>query len=409
MVPKQMEGKMIFATALVVLGLAESADALVPQQLARALVAMKHASAQTSVSPRTGACSSHSDCGDDNYCDTAMNCFSCSACAFLDDAIDGTCPPKCGDGGGDFGDLCNDGSGWEELFGADLLECLCENGATSATDSGLEIICKCEDEFKSSASLQLAAAFSGQDPDDYFKETVLEGGECPSDDPCFARDTLALLPSGERVPMASLKAGDLVMDGPSSVARVIVNQHREATFKSALLELEHANGILSLTPDHVLEVDGKFVPARMVAAGSKLGESEVSRVVASVGEVINPLTTSGKILTQGGVLASTYPEWVAEYMLSSYLVPLPLSLSNLLSYLFPETAQAYYDALIEPLVTKAHPKHLKAALPAPLLPAAFLVGDLAVSVGFAAFALASPLGVAAVAVLLAAKMRKARK
>jgi len=395
---------MIFATALVVLGLAESADALVPQQLARALVAMKHASTQTSVSPRAGACSSHSDCGDDNYCDTAMNCFSCSVCAFLDDAIDGTCPPKCGDG-----DLCNDGSGWEELFGADLLECLCENGATSATDSGLEIICKCEDEFKSSASLQLAAAFSGQDPDDYFKETVLEGEECPSDDPCFARDTLALLPSGERVPMASLKAGDLVMDGPSSVARVIVNQHREATFKSALLELEHANGILSLTPDHVLEVDGKFVPARMVAAGSKLGESEVSRVVASVGEVINPLTTSGKILTQGGVLASTYPEWVAEYMLSSYLVPLPLSLSNLLSYLFPETAQAYYDALIEPLVTKAHPKHLKAALPAPLLPAAFLVGDLAVSVGFAAFALASPLGVAAVAVLLAAKMRKARK
>ena len=75
----------------------------------------------------------------------------------------------------------------------------------------------------------------------------------------------------------------------------------------------------------------------------------------------------------------------------------------------PSHRQAYYDALIEPLVTKAHPKHLKAALPAPLLPAAFLVGDLAVSVGFAAFALASPLGVAAVAVLLAAKMRKARK
>ena len=48
----------------------------------------------------------------------------------------------------------------------------------------------------------------------------------------------------------------------------------------------------------------------------------------AAGEVINPLTSSGKILTQGGVLASTYPEWVADYMLSSYLVPLPLSLSN---------------------------------------------------------------------------------
>ena len=73
---------MIFATALVVLGLTESADALVPQQLARALVAVKHASAQTSVSSRAfEACSSHSDCSDDNYCDTAQQCFPCSACA----------------------------------------------------------------------------------------------------------------------------------------------------------------------------------------------------------------------------------------------------------------------------------------------------------------------------------------
>ena len=124
------------------------------------------------------------------------------------------------------------------------------------------------------------------------------------------------------------------------VARGIVNQHREATFKSGLLEITHANGELSLTPDHVLEVDGEFVPARLASAGSKLGEAEVSRVTAKAGEVINPLTTSGKILTQGGVLASTYPEWIAEYMLSSRLVPLPLSLSNALSYLFPETAQA---------------------------------------------------------------------
>ena len=46
---------------------------------------------------------------------------------------------------------------------------------------------------------------------------------------------------------------------------------------------------------------------------------------ASKGETTNLISESlsGKILTQGGVLASTYPEWVAEYMLSSYLVPLP--------------------------------------------------------------------------------------
>ena len=75
-----------------------------------------------------------------------------------------------------------------------------------------------------------------------------------SDDPCFARDTFAVSATGAPVPMASLKSGDLVMDGPDSVARVIVNQHREATFTSALLELQHAHGRLSLTPDHVLEV-----------------------------------------------------------------------------------------------------------------------------------------------------------
>jgi len=209
--------------------------------------------------------------------------------------------------------------------------------------------------------------------------------------------------------MASLKSGDLVMDGPSSVARIIVNQHRKATFNSTLLKLEHANGELSLTFDHVLEVGGQFVPARLASAGTKLGKSVVSRATTTMGEVINPLTTSGKILTQGGVLASTYPEWIAEYMLSSYLVPLPLSMSNLISYLFPETTQAYYDTLIEPLVTKVHPKHLKAALPAALYPVAFLAGDLALSAGFFTFCLASPTGLALAAIAFVALAKPSKR
>jgi len=200
--------------------------------------------------------------------------------------------------------------------------------------------------------------------------------------------------------MASLKSGDVVKDGPDSYTRVIVNQHRAASVKSPLLEITHANGEVSLTPDHVLEVDGKFVAARNAAIGSKLGESEVSRVTPTAGEVINPLTASGKILTQGGVLASTYPEWIAEYMLSSRLMPLPLSFSNLLSLLFPETTQAYYDGVIERLVSRgAHPKHLKAALPEALVPAAFLASDLAVSAGFCAFVLASPAALATGAII----------
>ena len=42
-------------------------------------------------------------------------------------------------------------------------------------------------------------------------------------------------------------------DRPAAVVHtgVLVNQHREATFKSALVEIEHANGKVALTPDHV--------------------------------------------------------------------------------------------------------------------------------------------------------------
>jgi len=226
-------------------------------------------------------------------------------------------------------------------------------------------------------------------------------GTCPpSDVPCFSKDSHALDVNGEAVAMASLRSGDYVMDGPDSFTRVIVNQHAAVTVKSPLLEINAGAADISLTPDHVLEVDGKMAAARTVALGSKLGDLEVSRVTSTSGAVINPLTESGKILTQGGILASTYPEWIAEYMHSSSLFPLPVSLSNMLSYLFPEATQNYYDAVIEDFVNRHHPMHLKAALPQALLPVAFLLGDLAVAAGFMGFNLASPQGLCAIAAIL---------
>jgi len=234
---------------------------------------------------------------------------------------------------------------------------------------------------------------------------------CGTDDkdkPCFARNTFAIGVNGENIPMASLRSGDVVKDGAFSTTRIVVNQHRAGDLKSSLVNIEHSNGELSLTPDHVLEVDGVFAAARTALPGTKLGGFEVSRVTPTSGEVINPLTVSGKILTQGGVLASTYPEWIAEYMLSSSFYPLPVSLSNALSYIFPETAQAYYDSIIEDFTRLHHPTDLKAALPDALVPAAFVLGDLAVSAGFVAFSLASPtaaMALLAAAVMLAVKSR----
>jgi len=217
--------------------------------------------------------------------------------------------------------------------------------------------------------------------------------------PCFGRETNAVLSSGESVSMASLKAGDYVKDGPDSISRIIVNQHRAAHLKSSLLEIEHENGKLNLTPDHVVSVDGSFVAAREAVVGTKLGESEVSRVTATSGEIINPLTISGKIIADG-VLASTYPEWIASYMLSSSVFP-TYTLSNLVSFLFPATTQAYYDAHLERFFqfTSSSLVQLKGVLPTPAVAVIVMAADLAVVTGFIAFSLASVQALAALAAI----------
>ena len=114
-----------------------------------------------------------------------------------------------------------------------------------------------------------------------------------------------------------------------------------------------------------------------------LGEYEVKAVTRGVAGVINPITVAGTILAAGEqgkpVVASVYPEWIAERMLSS-AVPLPLSLSNLLAYLFPETAQSFYDALVEPIFPAAGGYRLYLeVVPTALSPLAFLGGDLLAS------------------------------
>merc|ERR1719424_1558071 len=116
----------------------------------------------------------------------------------------------------------------------------------------------------------------------------------PAPAPCFGRDTMTTLADGSTVPMSELTAGDYVLPGPT---RIIVNQHKNALhLSSPLLKLEHGQGSISLTPDHVLNVDGSFVAAREAIVGSKLGKSEISRITSAIGGIINPLTTSGKIM-----------------------------------------------------------------------------------------------------------------
>lgn len=206
--------------------------------------------------------------------------------------------------------------------------------------------------------------------------------------------------------MASLRAGDAVLSDLDAISRVVVNQHAAQTaHASAMVRIDYGVGLLELTPDHVIKADGEFVAAREVEAGSMLGEYEVMAVTRGVAEVINPITVAGTILAAGKegkpVVASVYPEWVASRMLSS-AVPLPLSLSNLLAYLFPETAQAFYDGLVEPIfpASGGYRSYLEAVPPA-LSPLAFVAGDVAVSSAFFLVAL-GPVAVSAVAIASAA-------
>lgn len=238
---------------------------------------------------------------------------------------------------------------------------------------------------------------------------------CPNcgSDPCFAKEsTHAVLKSGEHVLMSSLRAGDLVKDGPNSHTRVVVNQHAGVDKAASLINIEHTNGSLALTPDHALFFDGKLGAARDVKVGSKLGDAEVLRLGLATGAVVNPITVSGKILAVDKgepVLAAAHPEWIAQYLLDSY-VPLPFSLSNLISYLFPATTQDFYDEHLEGFFQGAAPnlKKWQKNIPAAAIAPTFVACDLAVAAGFVAYCLATPKAAITLAAVFAAK-KLARK
>ena len=184
-------------------------------------------------------------------------------------------------------------------------------------------------------------------------------------------------------------------------AAQVFNQHVAAGQHSPMVAIDYGAGYLELTPDHVIQADGAFVAAREVKAGSMLGEFEVTAVTRGVAGVINPITVAGTILAAGKegapVVASVYPEWIAERMLSS-AVPLPLSASNLLSFLCPAATQAFYDAVVEPLFPAAGGYRAQLeAVPMALSPLAILGADLLASSAFLVYSLGPLLALAAAA------------
>ena len=92
----------------------------------------------------------------------------------------------------------------------------------------------------------------------------------------------------------------------------------------------------TVTPSHVIMVDGAFLPAREAKVGAALSAGVITKVTETAGSVINPVTASGTILAAGPtgapVLASVYGEWIADYFLGVATYPLPYSLGSALAY-----------------------------------------------------------------------------
>jgi len=212
-----------------------------------------------------------------------------------------------------------------------------------------------------------------------------------------------------RTLMSELAAGDEVLSDPGTRTRVVVNQHKMDDGKvSDLLTIKHGRGLLELTPDHILELDGKLVPARVASVGATLSNGAAIEAIAlGRGGIINPLTSTGKILAAAAagepVVAATGNEWTADIMLSAFP---QYTLSYALAAAFPASVQTYYDAALEPLFTAAVPRlaKLKTAVPAPLVGVGLVAGDAALAAGLAAYSL----GLKGAATLAAASLVAAR-
>jgi len=209
--------------------------------------------------------------------------------------------------------------------------------------------------------------------------------------------------------MTELTSGDYVLSAGKDQAyeftRIIVNQHKLIEKRSSILKITHADGELELTPDHVLLVDGQWAAARNVKVGSSLSGSKVTAISHGVGGIINPLTVSGMIAAAGAtgrpVASSTYPEWIAQYMLeeNNGYYPLPVSISNMLAYIFPKTVQDYYDEVLEHAFAANQQRlsSMKLTLPTVLVAPIMFVLDVLCSAGLVLFALANAKVLAALA------------
>lgn len=148
---------------------------------------------------------------------------------------------------------------------------------------------------------------------------------------CFPSSATVQLADGSRVRMDALAIGDHVHVGGGRISPVFLFSHASPDTVSSFVSLTTAAGpVLTLTPGHLLPVNGRMAPARAVVVGDslQLGSATTFSAVVNVRAVMaqglwNPHTLAGDIVVDG-VQASTWTSAVGVVAGRSLLAPLAI-------------------------------------------------------------------------------------
>jgi hypothetical protein len=219
--------------------------------------------------------------------------------------------------------------------------------------------------------------------------------------------------AAQLVRLIELSAGDRIVtldaNNAPTLTRVVVNQHKSQSRSSPMLKISTADGAaLTVTPDHVIAVEGAFVAAEEARVGMHLSAGRIMTIERTTSAIVNPVTASGTLLVADvaaphmPVLASSHPKWISSFMLNA--PTFPFVASHLASYTAPHATQALYEQVegvldyLQPTLERAAPS-IPRALDMPLV----LVADAAFAIGLLLYSFALPLGVAGAAYLLHSK------
>lgn len=148
-----------------------------------------------------------------------------------------------------------------------------------------------------------------------------------SDAVCFPGSSTVRLSDGSVKSMADLSVGDNVEVAEGTYSTVFMFTHQLKDAAHDFVELSTISGNkITLTPSHILPVNGKYVPAGKAQIGDSLRlgcgcATEITNVktVRDTG-LFNPQTAHGDIVVDG-IRASTYTSDVAPSVAHALLAP----------------------------------------------------------------------------------------